>query len=165
MTDDQRGIEIRDAEINVEEIMQRVRARIRERRAQANAQGLEYDALVDARAPRVATDQSDADLSYDLRQLQTSADAILVSLAMRDRQIPFFNFVFYRLENLLHRLVVKYVNQMAGRQVVYNTAAANVISVLVQRLELAHTRAQKLENEVSALRERVAELEHSREAG
>lgn len=165
MTKDKRVVEIHDSEINVEEIMERVRARIRERRAQASAQGLEYDALVDARTPRVATDQSDTDLSYDLRQLQTGADAILVSLAMHDRQLPLFNSIFYRLENLLHRLVVKYVNQTAGRQVVYNTAAANVITVLVQRLEQTHTCAQKLENEVSALRERVAELERARATG
>lgn len=165
MTKDKRVVEIHDSEINVEEIMERVRARIREQRAQASAQGSDYDALVDARVPVIKTDQSDADLDYDLHQLQTGADAIFVSLAMRDRQIPFFNFIFYRLENLLHRLVLKYVNQMAGRQVVYNTAAANVITVLVQRLEQTHTRAQKLENEVSALRERVAELERARATG
>lgn len=162
MTEDQDAIEIRDPEVNVEEIMARIRERIRQRRAQAGAQGLEYDELVNGRAPVIAADQSDADFNYDLRQLQTNADAILISLAMRDRRIPLFNALFYRLELLLHRLVLKYVNQMAGRQVVYNTAAANVISALARRLEQSETRAQKLEQETRALRERVDALEQSR---
>jgi phage shock protein A len=165
VTEDKRVIEIRDSEINVEEIMNRIRERIRQRRAQASAQGLDYDRLVDARAPIVATGQSDADLNYDLRQLQTNADAIPVSLAMRDRHIPLLNFLIYRLEMLLHRLVLKYVNMLAGRQVVFNTAASNVLSALAQRLEQSEARAQQLEKEVSALRERVAELEQTRNTG
>jgi hypothetical protein len=165
VSEDQHVIEIRDPEINVEEIMARIRERIRQRRAQANAQGLEYDGLVDRRAPLIAADQSDADLDYDLRQLQTNADAILISLAMRDRRIPLLNALFYRLEMLLHRLVLKYVNQMAGRQVVYNTAAANVISALARRLEQSETRAQKLEQEVRALRERVDALARAGDPG
>ena len=165
MTEGKPVIEIRDPASNVEEIMNRIRERIRRRRAQANAQGLEYDSLVDARAPAVVVDQSDADLDYDLRQLQANADAILVSLAMRDRRIPLLNSLFYRLEMLLHRLALKYVNQMAGRQVVFNTAAANVISVMAQRLEQSETRAQKLEQEVRALRERVDALARARDPG
>jgi phage shock protein A len=164
VTEDQQVVEIREPEINVEEIMARIRERIRQRRAQADAQGLEYDRLVDARAPSVAADQSEADLEYDLRQAQIGADAILVSLEMRDRRIRMFNSFFYRLEELLHRLVLKYVNRMAGRQIVFNTATANVIATLVRRLEQYETQTQKLEQEVCALRERIADLERARGA-
>ena len=164
MEPDQRVVEIRDSEIDVAAIMARVRERIRQRRAQADAQGLEYDRLVDGRAPRIAADLSEVDLEYDLRQAQIGAEAVLVSLEMRDRHIPVFNSFFYRLEELLHRLALKYVNRMAGRQVVFNTAAANVIATVARRLEQHEAQTQKLEQEVRALRERVAKLEGTRGA-
>jgi Mg/Co/Ni transporter MgtE len=125
---------------------------------------MEYDALVDARAPEIVAHQSDAEFESDLRQLQISADAILVSPAPRDRRFRFFNALFYRLENLLHRLALKYVNQSAGKQIVFNIAAANVIATLARRLEQNQARTQELENQVRALRERVVVLEQSRDA-
>ena len=163
MEQDQRVVEIRDPEIDVAEIMDRVRERIRQRRAQAKAQGLEYDRLVDARPPVVAADHSETDFQYDLRELQISADGILVTVAMRDRQLPLLNSLFYRAEMLLHRLALKYVNQLAGRQVVFNTATANVLAVLARRVEQSQARAQQLDREVNVLRERIAELERTRD--
>ncbi|MBI5652662.1 MAG: hypothetical protein HZC40_19790 [Chloroflexi bacterium] len=132
--------------------------------SEIRAAEMEYDALVDARAPEIVVHQSDAEFESDLRQLQISADAILVSPAMRDRRLRFFNAIFFRLENLLHRLALKYVNQSAGKQIVFNLAAANVIATLARRLEQNQARAQELENQVRALRERVVELERAREA-
>ena len=64
---------------------------------------------------------------------------------------------------LLHRLALKYVNQLAGRQVVFNTATANVLAVLARRVEQSQARAQQLDREVNVLRERIAELERTRD--
>ena len=134
------------------------------RDSEIRAAKIEYDALVDARAPEIVAHQSDAEFESDLRHLQISADAILVSPAPRDRRLRFFNALFFRLENLLHRLALKYVNQSAGKQIVFNIAAANVIATLARRLEQNQARTQELENKVRALRERVAELERARES-
>jgi hypothetical protein len=134
------------------------------RDSEIRAAKIEYDALVDARAPEIVAHQSDAEFESDLRHLQISADAILVSPAPRDRRLRFFNTLFFRLENLLHRLALKYVNQSAGKQIVFNIAAANVIATLARRLEQNQARTQELENQVRALRERVAELERARES-
>ena len=134
------------------------------RDSEIRAAKIEYDALVDARAPEIVAHQSDAEFESDLRHLQISADAILVSPAPRDRRLRFFNTLFFRLENLLHRLALKYVNQSAGKQIVFNIAAANVIAKLARRLEQNQARTQELENQVRALRERVAELERARES-
>jgi hypothetical protein len=134
------------------------------RDSEIRAAKIEYDALVDARAPEIVAHQSDAEFESDLRHLQISADAILISPAPRDRRLRFFNAFFFRLENLLHRLALKYVNQSAGKQIVFNIAAANVIATLARRLEQNQARTQELENQVRALRERVAELERARES-
>jgi len=152
------AIEIRDPEINVAEIMQRLRARIRERHAATQTPDAEDAAMLETRAPIAPGDYTDADFASDMRLLETRADAILVSLAMRDRHLPIFNSLFYRFEVLLHRLALKYVNQLAGRQVLYNTAAANVIATLAQKLALSEARTKKLEDELRDLRARVTKL-------
>ncbi|MBI4787804.1 MAG: hypothetical protein HY782_12230 [Chloroflexi bacterium] len=161
MTDVQQVIEIRDPEINVEETMSRIRARIRERRAQAEAKGLDYDRLAGEGLPAVGAGSLGADFYYDLHQIRTNAESIWVSLAMRDRRIPVLNPLLYRIEKLLHRLALKYVNLLAGRQVVFNRATASVMSGMAHALEQNDARAKALEKDVSALQARLAKLEQT----
>jgi hypothetical protein len=158
MVDEKQIIEIRDPDINVEEIMNRVRERVRQRREQASAQGLDYDKLAEAGA---AAGRLPADLYYELNLLCTNADAIGVSLAMRDRRLPFLNFLFFRIENLLHRLVVKYVNLMAGRQITLNRSTAHVLSGLTHALEERDARIDALEERVTELEDRLSRTEPS----
>jgi hypothetical protein len=157
MTETEQIIEMRgDPEINVEEIMQRVRERVRQRRALAAEQGLDYDHLMDDRADAHPAGRLSADLYYDLHQLRTNVDAPMVSLAMRDRQFAIFNALLFRIERLLHRLVIKYSNVMAGRQVVFNRASVHVITELARALEEDGARIAELEKQVTDLRERLA---------
>lgn len=159
MREAEQVIEIRDPEINVEEIMTRIRERLRQRRAQASAQGLDYDRLVGGEqivdAGLLATD-----LFYDLHQLRTSAEAIWVPSAMRDRHFPpLINSVLFRLENLFHRLTLKYVNMLAGRQIVFNRAAVEVLTSALRAQDQYEARLEALEKQVSELRERLAKFE------
>lgn len=147
-------VDIRDPEINVEEIMARIRARIRERRQEAEARGQDYDRLVDE-ASLDGSKVFSPDLLYELRQLCMNADAIGVSVSMRDRRLPLLNPVFFRLEKLLHRLAVKYVNMLAGRQIILNRSTAHVLSEVTRVLEEREARLQVLEKEVAELRQRL----------
>lgn len=161
MSDVDPVIEIRDPEINVEEIMARIRERLRQRRAQASAQGLDYDRLI-GEARTADAGMLDTDLFYDLHQLHTSAEAIWVPSAMRDRHFPpVINSVLFQLENLFHRLALKYVNMLAGRQIVFNRAAVEVLTSVSRAREQDAARLEALEKQVSELRERLAKFERA----
>lgn len=158
MESSDRIIEIRDPEINVEEIMERIRARIRERRRKAEAEGLDYDKLIDE-ATLGESKLFTPDLLYELRQLCMNADAIGVSVSMRDRHLPLFNPLFFRLEKLLHRLAVKYVNMLAGRQITLNRSTAHLLMAMTRALEEREVRLEALEKEVAELRTRLERTE------
>jgi hypothetical protein len=157
-------IEIRDPEINTEEIMARIRQRIRERRALAEGRGLDYDRLVadDFKSPDGG--RLSGDVYYDLHQLRGSADNIWVTLSMRDRHFPLLNPILYRIEKLLHRLALKYVNLLAGRQVVVNRAATHLLSETVRAVDDMTSRVETLEKQVVELRERLAKIEQLRKS-
>jgi hypothetical protein len=161
MADVEQVIEIRDPEVNVEEIMARIRERIQQRRAQAAAQGVEYDRLTQVEKSDAPAGRLSVDTYYDLHQLRENADGILVSLAMRDRRFPIFNGILFRLEKLLHRLVIKYVNALAGRQVVFNQATGRILTNATRALDEDATRLQTLEKQIAELQERLAVLEKS----
>ncbi|MBM3128956.1 MAG: hypothetical protein FJ009_10105 [Chloroflexi bacterium] len=161
MSDVEQVIDIRDPEINVEEIMARIRERLRQRRAQASAQGLDYDRLVDDERV-IASGALSADLYYDLHQLRTTAESIWVPSAMRDRHFPpLLNALLFRTENLFHRLALKYVNMLAGRQVVFNRAATSIVTSVLRQLEQDDAHIETLEKQVKELRERLAKIEQS----
>ncbi len=160
MTDVEKIIEIRDPEINVEEIMNRIRERVRQRREQAQSQGLDYDRLVDEGLSGASL-RLPADLYFELHQLCTKADAIGVTLAVRDRQLPLINPLFFRIEKLLHRLVVRYVNMLAGRQITINRSTAHLFSGLARAFEEQDARIEALEKQVAELRERLAQAGQS----
>lgn len=159
MSESKDTIEIRDPEIDIEEIMARIRQRIQERRSEAQAQGLDYDRLVDDQAVNFRTSgRFDSDLYYDLHQVRTSADTIWVSLSVVDRQVPVVGSLLTRLRRELHSLVIYYVNMLAGRQVVFNRSVAGVLPALADALDESQERVAALEKEVADLRQRVEML-------
>ncbi len=151
--------EIHDPEINVEEIMARLRQRIEGRRAQASEQGLDYDHLVDGHSKTYGQAPTTADLLYDLQQLRECSESIWVSLDVRNRRLGLINPLAFRIEKLLHRLAVKYVNMLAGRQTAANRMVANLIDGLVQWHDRDQARIEKLEEIVTELNERLNALE------
>jgi hypothetical protein len=158
MSQSQPVFEIHDPEINVEEIMTRLRQRIDDRRAQAREQGLDYDHLVEDYSQTDGKTRTSADLSYDLHQLRENAESIWVSLDVRNRGLPLINWVAFPLEKLLHRLVVKYVNVLAGRQTAFNQMVVSVASDLAEMQDTSQVRIENLERTVAELREQLAAL-------
>lgn len=152
-------IEIRDSEIDVEDIMARIRERIRNRRDQADAQGLDYDRLTKEHTSYNTDGTLSTDFYYDLRQVRENADSIWVSLSVVERDIPLVGSLVTRARRMVHSLVLYYVNMLAGKQVVFNRSAASALSELASHSEGTGARIQELESEVEALRERIAALE------
>lgn len=154
-------IDIRDPDINVEEIMERIRQRIRERRKQAQAQGLDYDRLTDGALGSPGGHRLPDDFYYDLHQARESAETIWVPLSVvgGGRYPQFLASLVNRLRGAAHQLVLYYVNMLAGRQIVFNRAAVSAVSGLAEAGEDAAQRLQRLEEEVASLRARLAALE------
>jgi len=161
MAEPEEVIEIRDPEVNVEEVMGRIRERIRERRDQAQAQGLDYDRLVDGSAGKdVAGRRLSADFYYDLYQARQSAETIWVSLSVVGQRSPaFLGSVVDRVRQAAHELVLYYVNMLAGRQTVFNRTAVSAVSDLAAVNENMSERLELVEQEMALLRERFGLLE------
>lgn len=163
MTELQDVIEINDPDIDVEDIMARIRERIQQRRAQAADQGLDYDRLADQKGPAFrSTAPSDSDLYYDLYQVRNSADSIWISLSVVGRSIPVIGGLVNRVRRALHNVVLYYVNMLAGRQVVFNRAVTGALQHIVDRLETTPSpESGSRDDELAELRQRVEALERA----
>ena len=151
-----------DASVQINEESQRdqvrdqVSARLRARREQARARGLEYDALTDSGPSLFGGNEALTDLHQRVRELDAMSEEIWASLAVQDRGLPFFNRFFFGVESLFHKLVIKYVNRMAGRQLVFNKNLTGTMASLVDRLERMESNQADLQNRLRALEERLA---------
>ena len=151
-------IEIKDPEIDAEEIMHRIREHIRARRIQAQAQGVDFESLVKGIHPQ----RFDEALYREMRQVNASASqmGVMVSLVKPRRQIPVLSSLLQRIRQAAHQLVVYYVNQLASQQNHHNRQIVNVLMHLALGLE-RETYPQDvaaLRKEVAALREELAQL-------
>ncbi len=162
MADIEKSGEGCDHEINVQEIMSRIRDRIRRHHEHAAAEGFGPNRPLPGGAFATRSGQLEPDLSYDLDQMRLTADSPWLSLAQRERHLPFGSFIF-RVENLLHRLILKYVNMLATRQIAFNRAALQVASGLMHIQRDSATRLSALKTDLSQLRERLAILERTRQ--
>ena len=102
------------------------------------------------------------DLKTRVHDLDAMSEEIWVSLAMQDRRLPFFNRFFSTLEILLHKLVIKYVNRMAGRQWVFDKNVAGAMVSVVDRLELMESSLADLQNRLRVLEERLSDPDQLR---
>ncbi len=156
-------IDIRDSDIDVEEIMERIRQRVRARRAQAQARGLDYDRLTDGSLEGGSSRFLSGDLYYDIYQVRESAETIWVTLSVvgEQRYPKFLVSLLNRLRHAAHQLVLYYVNMLAGRQIVFNRATASAVAGLAEAGESTAERLRGLEQEVATLRAHLAALEMS----
>ena len=155
------SIEIRDPAIDTEAVMRRIRENIRLRRAQAEAQGVNYDAFVEGLYAAKATARFGHMLYYDLRRMSVSYDKIGVGLSLTETRIPLIGSLVQRIRGALHQLVIYYVNMLAGQQARYNEYAVRALSTLVKELEVGPTPSEldALRNDVIQLRARISQLE------
>ena len=153
-------VNIRDPEIDAEAIMRDIRARIRQRRAQAEAQGLDYEALAEGR-PAESVGRFEADLYYDLRRLSVSYDEVGVKLSLTETRLPLIGGVVQRVRAALHQVILYYVNMLARQQARINKYNLRVLTALTRDLEADATSAdiEALRQEIAWLRERIEQLE------
>jgi len=159
MTDSKTIIEISDPEVDVEEIMSRISERLRLRRAQAAAQGLDYDSLVNIEFTLFEGKRLAQEVYEQLSRLSLVSDELLVQLAVRPRRLPLFSRIFFQFETLLHKLVVKYVNVFAGRQIVFNRRAVQMSISMTRELERIATHIEALETRMAELERRMSDRE------
>ncbi|MBN1954763.1 MAG: hypothetical protein JW900_06895 [Anaerolineae bacterium] len=154
-------IEIRDPEIDAQAIMRQIRAKIRQRRAEAESQGLDYDAFLHGLSAAQGATRFDESFYHTLQQLGSSHDKIGVGLALTPSAIPLVGPLLQRVRVALHQLVIFYVNMLAGQQRGFNGHVAQAVRLLVKQLEADPLPGQveSLQRELDRLHERVEQLE------
>ena len=138
-------IEIRDPEIDDEEVVTRIRANIRAR----HASGRCAPALPDFHLPRAQSAGTSA-LRYHLREAREAHNRVWVDLSLAPSpatQVPVVGRIWGLVREQAHRLVLYYLDKLAGRQVGFNE---HVVGALYQ--------LAVVQEEIAALREEVAEL-------
>jgi hypothetical protein len=140
---------IEATDLDVEAIMQEIRARIRARRAEARARGLDFEAYADGLYPLSADAVFSRDLYEAARHVGLGYDKVSVEMALTETQVPLIGGLVHRFRSALHGLVLFYVNRLAARQTYFNEQTARALTALIRDLEA----------EVRDLRARLADLE------
>ena len=154
------AIEIRDPEIDAEAIMRQIRENIRRRRAEAEARGLDYEALALGLPDPGEATRLDRSLHIALRRLLAGSDKIRVGLSLTQSRLPLLGPIVQRVRAALHQLVIYYVNMLAGQQARFNESAARLLAGMIEELEHDTT-----PSEVETLRQEVEALKRQLEAG
>ncbi|MBI5567275.1 MAG: hypothetical protein HY870_20420 [Chloroflexi bacterium] len=145
--------------IDAEAIMREIRTRIQQRRAQAEAQGLDFDALAEGRFTPDRPTRFNAELYYELRRLSVSGEQIGVGLSLTTSRVPLIGSLVQRMRLALHQLVIYYVNMLARQQSRVNAYEARAWSVLMADLEVKTAETETLRREVAELHARLDKLE------
>ncbi len=150
MTDMQFDLEAPD--LDAEAIMREIRARIRARRAEAKASGVDFEAYADGLYPVPPDALFSRDLYESVRYVGLGWDKMGVEMALTESRLPLIGGLIQRLRAALHELVLFYVNRQAARQMRFNEQTARALTVLVRDLE----------GEIADLRTRIAAQEQER---
>lgn len=141
-------------DLDAEAVMQHIRERLRARRAEARARGLDVEALADGLYPLPPGAILSRDVYEAVRALGLGWDKVGVEMALTENRLPLVGPLVQRLRAALHELVLFYLNRQAARQARVNEQTARALAALVRDLEA----------EIAALRARLAELEARGEA-
>ncbi len=154
-------IEIRASGIDTEAIMRQIRENIRQRRAQAVAEGLDYDAFLNQLHDAQAAGRFDSSLYHDLRWLHTHYQEMGVRLSLTSSPIPIIASLIQRVREAFHRLVIYYVNILAAQQRNFNSYLVQSLTTLVKELERGPLpdEIETLCREVAGLHARIERLE------
>ncbi len=152
-------IKLHDPDIDAEAIMREIRTRIQQRRAQAEAQGLDFDALAEGRFTPDRPTRFNAELYYELRRLSVSGEQIGVGLSLTTSRAPLIGALVQRVRLALHQLVIYYVNMLARQQSRVNAYDVRAWSVLMADLEAKAAEIESLRREVTELHARLDKLE------
>jgi hypothetical protein len=159
-------IEIRDPEIDVEEIMQRIRENIQRRRRDKGYEEPGFPLF----SPEDLGDGSalaafDSQLLYNLRQANEHYNKIWVELetdkAIPQDRIPILGRLRQAFKRRMLNTIIFQVNALARNQIVFNKYVVSALNRLTTRCAEAqeNEEVEALRAEVGALREKVARLE------
>jgi hypothetical protein len=154
-------IEIRDPEIDAETIMHQIRENIHKRRAQAEAEGLDYEAFLYGLSTSRVSTRFDDSLYSDLRRMGSTYSRVGVGLSLTDTSIPIIGPLVQRVRTALHQLVLYYVNLLAAQQRNFNGHIVRVLMTLVKGLEKGPLpgEVESLQQELAQLRAQVEQLQ------
>ena len=103
MTDTPFDLEAPD--LDTEAIMREIRARIRERRVEAKARGLDFEAYADGLYPVPPDAVFSRDLYEAVRYVGLGWDKVGVEMALTESRLPLIGGLVQRLRAALHQLV------------------------------------------------------------
>lgn len=148
-------VDIRDSDIDVEDIMQRIRADAK--RLRATIDSSEWPSYGTA-AP---ADSQSEDLYEHLRRAFATHDKLYVEMILtrRNRLSDFAPVAALR--RALHGLVIFYINTLASKQTLFNTQVVHTLNRLAEGQEARATQGDvaSLVETIRGLEARIAELE------
>jgi hypothetical protein len=149
-------IEIENSEINVDQIMERIRADAQRLRAQYG-DGSDLPTY----RPTSAGDAAGADLDQHLRRAQATYDKLYVEMIVTRRNwlSDFPPFAIVR--RALHGLILFYVNALASKQTLFNTPVIHALNRLAERqnTQISKNDLVTLQDTIHQLEQRVNTLE------
>jgi hypothetical protein len=127
--------QIEGSDVDVEGVVQEVHARLRTRREQAEARGLDYDSYADGRYPLPLNAVVSRDVYYALRRVQMACDKVNVEMMLTETRLPVVGGVVHRIRRVLHQLVLFYVQRLAARQTSFNQQTSLALTAIVREME------------------------------
>jgi hypothetical protein len=149
-TDEPQDGVLESADLDVETVMQEIRERIRARRAEARARGIDFEAYADGLYPLPAGAVFSRDLYEAVRYAGLGWDKVGVEMMLTETRLPVIGRLAQRVRAAVHEVVLFYVNRLAARQMRYNEQTARALALLVRDLDA----------EVADLRARLSALEN-----
>jgi len=152
---DDNTIEIRDDDINVEEIMAKIRENIRRRQA-AGELPLDPDSSIGSPSKNCPAGESDNAIQRDLSYINSNWDIHNNSYFISSHH-PYIGKFLVKGRKLVHGEVHRYIDPMISRQTEFNASTVRIITLVSQRCEELNKRQQELETAVSSLKQEIKE--------
>jgi hypothetical protein len=121
--------------VDIEGTMNEIHARLRARREQAEAQGLDYDSYADGRYPLPPNAVLSRDVYDAVRHVQLASDKVNVEMLLTETRLPVIGGLVHRARKVLHELVLFYVRRLAARQTSFNQQTALALTAIVGEME------------------------------
>jgi len=145
---DDNTIEIRDDEINVEEIMAKIQEKIRRRQA-AGEMPPDPDSLIGSSSKNYPAGESDDTLQRDLTYINANWDIHNNSYFISSHR-PHIGKFLLKGRQMVHGEVRRYVDPMISRQTAFNACTVRIITRASQRCAELDQHQQELETTVSS---------------
>lgn len=154
--------EIQDPEIDVMQIMDKIREGIAKRRAEGPLEDVGFPSFGRHHPTETGSlEFSEQEMYYNLEQANLAYDKVWVSIHLVSRPLPLLGRLWLDIKRRAHELVVFYVNMLAGKQVAVNEHVVRTLNHLTHNLTSLAKREElrSLQDEVAKLETRVRELE------